>query len=153
MRESVGATALFYIFAVFLIIIAFIIGFTINYMSAYRANNFLISELEQHDGGFRSELRDSAQLNQYVSENYGYNLHVEGVDFQVLPVSGSAFKGGSIVRVYTYMNFKVPLIAVKIPVKVRGETRTIQGVDAKTACQNLKSSVPSGTDVDCPNEG
>lgn len=141
MRESVGATALFYIFAVFLIVIAFIIGFTINYMSAYRANNFLISEIEQHNGTIRSD------VNEYVKNNYGYNLHIEGVDMQVLPVSGSALKGGAIVRIYTYMNFRLPLIAVKIPVTVRGETRTIQGVNTTTVCKNLQNSVPSGVTI------
>ena len=136
MRESVGATALFYIFAVFLIVIAFIIGFTINYMSAYRANNFLVSEIEQHNGTIRSNVND------YVKSNYGYNLHVEGVDFEVLPVDGSALKGGTVVRIKTYMNFRLPLIAVKIPVTVRGETRTIQGVKSSVVCDNLKSSLP-----------
>jgi len=61
MRESVGGAALFYIFAVFLITLAVVIGITINYMSAYRTNNYIVSRIEQTNGAIGTKLAEEVK--------------------------------------------------------------------------------------------
>ncbi len=133
MRESIGGTALYYIFAVFLIVISVVIGLTINYMSAYRTNNYIVSLIEQKNGYI-------GDIKQTVKDRYGYNVNQEYIDACVLSVDGF-LNGGVVVRIYTYLHFRLPLIPVDIPITVRGETRTIQGTDVKTVKNNINDSL------------
>ena len=141
MRESIGGTALFYMFAVFLITLAVIIGITVNYMSAYRANNYIVSRIEQKNGNVGTNL--AAEL-----KKYGYNLKQDKVDFCCVDISGSSYmNGGAVARIYTYLNFRIPLLPINIPITVRGETRTIQG----TTCKEVSANLNSAGLGSCPN--
>ena len=136
MRESIGGAALFYIFAVFLITLAVVIGITINYMAAYRANNYIVSRIEQTNG----KIGNTNTLHNEVWNRYGYNLKSDKVGAGCVDISGSSYmNGGAVVRIYTYLRFRIPLIPLEIPITVRGETRTIQGTNCKEVSGNLTS--------------
>ena len=50
MREAIGGAWLYYIFVVMIMFIISFLAIFLNYMAAYRANNHLISVLEQSEG-------------------------------------------------------------------------------------------------------
>ena len=50
MREAIGGAWLYYIFVVMIMFIVSFLAIFLNYMTAYRANNHLISVLEQSEG-------------------------------------------------------------------------------------------------------
>lgn len=144
MRESIGGAALMYMFAILLIVLSVVIGITVNYMAAYRANNYLVSRIEQTNGAIRN---DNVDVDQYVKNHFGYNLKSDKVGVCCVDIAGNSYmNGGAVVRIYTYLNFRLPLIPTTIKIWVRGETRTIQGTNCTDVMQHLTSlgSCPIG---------
>ena len=78
MREAVGGTWLIYFFFTFVIIYVSFIAFVMNYASAYRTNNYIVSELEKSEGkvnwGDGSSQSSNADQGLYgdVKNKYGY---------------------------------------------------------------------------------
>ena len=126
MREAIGGSVLIYIFAIFIVTMTMLIGFTLNYMAAYRANNYIISSLEQNEGIFKS-----SEIEQSVKKAFGYNLKTEGVTLCCVDITGSSqyFSGGVVIRNKTYISFQLPLFYSKFKIPVKGETKTIFDVD------------------------
>lgn len=133
MREAIGGLWLYYIFVVMIMFIVSFLAVMLNYMSAYRANNHLISVLEQSEGimpvGIEKKL--NASFNYANDFNSCYMVQPNGKGF--------------IIRVATFMAIRIPLVNIDLKVPVKNETRTINcyGSDncpSRTVLDSLKTT-------------
>ena len=69
MREAIGGAWLYYIFVVMIMFIVSFLAIFLNYMTAYRANNHLISVLEQSEGIM------PAGIEQKLNASFNYSSH------------------------------------------------------------------------------
>jgi len=129
MREAIGGAWLYYIFIVVIIFIVSFLAVFLNYMAAYRANNQVISILEQSEGIVPSN------INQMIDANF--TLGKDG-DFKSCTISYG--DKGFIIRVAAFMKLEIPLVNVKLKVPVKNETRTIR-CDGQACPPSEQSSV------------
>ena len=113
MREAVGGTWLIYFFFTFVIIYVSFIAFVMNYASAYRTNNYIVSQLENNEGrvnwgdGTQSSNTDQGIYGQ-VKNKYGY----------IGKIGCSCQKNGdaTVYKVTTYVSFDLPFLGeVSLP--------------------------------------
>ena len=121
MREAVGGSILFYIILGFIGIFIVFIAVIMNYASAYRTNNYIVTLIEQNEGridfGLSSDSSDSDTLVSYLKRNNYYNgLKVSCADIQ---------NKGVVFSVTTYINFYIPIIDVGFPIPIKNDTKTI----------------------------
>lgn len=121
MREAVGGLWLYYIFVVMIMFIVSFLAIMLNYMSAYRANNHLISVLEQSEGIMPSGIEEKL--------NASFNYHSDFKACYMTQANGKGF----IIRISTFMAIKIPLVDIDLKVPVKNETRTINCY-GKTDC-------------------
>ena len=113
MREAIGGAWLYYIFVVMIMFIVSFLAIFLNYMTAYRANNHLISVLEQSEGIM------PAGIEQKLNASFNYNSH-----FKTCYMTQGNGKG-FIIRIATFMPVKIPLVDINLDIPVKNETRTI----------------------------
>ncbi len=134
MREAVGGSILFYIILGFIGVFIVFIAIIMNYASAYRTNNYVVTMIEQTEGQypFQSSSNDNSSLTGYLKSN-GYN--------NGLNVTCNRNNNGSVFHVSTYINFYIPIIDVGFPIAINNDTKTIYGVfcddDTKTNFQSI----------------
>ncbi len=100
MREATGGALMFYIIIPLILIFVVFIGFIMNYASAYRASNYIISKIESCEGDLNNCSHASYDsVKNDVSQKYHYNGNIAyccdgnifgvtlGVDFE-LPLIG-----------------------------------------------------------------
>ena len=117
MREAVGGALLYYIIIPIFIIFIVFIGFIMRYASAYRAANYIVTQIESCQGyGDCSSDWDPA----VVSSKYHYKGNVT--------VSCSTVKGASNSVVYDVsldVEFDLPIVGKFTPFKVKAETKSM----------------------------
>ena len=129
MREAIGGTYLYYIFIVFIIIIVGFLAVLLNYMSAYRASNHIITVLEQSEGVF------PADLDKQLGESFSYYN-----DFSHCYVKTER---GYVIRIVTFMKITIPLVDMSMRIPVKNETKTINcyGTDTASCVRNNSRNV------------
>ena len=116
MREAIGGAWLYYIFVVMIMFLVSFLAIFLNYMTAYRANNHLISILEQSDGIM------PAGIEQQLNANFSYTSSFRACYMQT---TSSRTGKGFIVRIATFMPIRIPLVNIEVTIPVKNETRTI----------------------------
>ena len=133
MREAIGGTWLYYIFIVMIIFVVSFLAIFLNYMAAYRANNKVISILEQSEGIVPENINDLI--------GGSFKLGQES-DFKACVVSYG--NKSFIIRVAAFMRLQIPLVNVPLSIPVKNETRSISCVGSgdcpsKQVIASLKS--------------
>lgn len=115
MREAIGGAGLFYIIMIFLVIYIFFMSFVMNYASAYRASNYVVSKFEEYEGNV--SIND---MNDKVKDSYKYTngFRVSCCD----NLKGSVFKFTAAVT------FELPLVNFDFKIPLKTETKTIYGI-------------------------
>lgn len=118
MREAVGGSILFYIILGFLAVYIIFIGVIMNYAATYRANNHVVTAIEETEGNidYRT-LKDNLKSVSY------YNA------LKVTCTNNS--NNDAIYKVTTYVNFEVPLIGIDMRLTINNDTKAIYGVSCK----------------------
>lgn len=135
MREAIGSSWLIYLAITFILIYVFFVGFVMNYASAYRAANYVVSQVENcqgqlNDCGGSSDIMKT--VTETVRKNYGYLTPNRAPNTQdrINPI---CIKNGSgvIYRVELPVEFDVPLLGGLRWITVKAETKTIQNATCK----------------------
>ena len=121
MRDAVGGSLLLYILIPVIVLIIVFIGFIMNYASAYRAANYVISQIESCDANMNNCDHSSMDIvKENIKDMYGYlgNVGVCCIDNNK----------GSVYRTTLNVEFELPLLGKFSPFNVRSESKTIYGV-------------------------
>ena len=115
MREAIGGALLYYIIIPLLIVFIVFIGFIMRYASAYRAANYIVTQIESCQGyGNCSSNWDSNVL----SSKYHYN---GTVDISCHAISSNL----AVYDVRLYVDFDLPLIGKFNAFNVNAETKSM----------------------------
>ena len=121
MREAIGGSLLFYLIIPILVILIVFVGFIMRYASAYRAANYIITQIESCQGyldGSCSTYESDDKIKQVLRNKYGYAGSMEKT---CLPNGNNS----SVYRVVLYVEFDFPLIGEFSPFNVKAETKTL----------------------------
>lgn len=122
MREAIGGSWIVYIAVIFIMIYIFFIGFVMNYASAYRAANYVITQIENCQGDM-IDCTNMTDVTTAVKSSYGYST-IGGRNISPICVKNGS---GVIYRVELPVEFDLPLLGGLRWVTVKAETKTIQG--------------------------
>lgn len=130
MREAIGGAWLYYIFIVMIIFLVSFLAIFLNYMAAYRANNKVISILEQSEGIVPSNINDMIKGN--------FTLGTNG-DFKSCTISYG--DKSFVIRVAAFMRLQIPLVNLPLSVPVKNETRSINCYSSTCPPGNVTTSL------------
>ena len=122
MREAIGGSWIIYIAVIFLMIYIFFISFVMNYASAYRAANYIVTQIENCQGEMNS-CADMEKITEDVRKMYHYIPHKGDTITPTCIANGN----GAVYRVQLAVEFELPLLGGTRFAKVTVETKTIQG--------------------------
>ena len=119
MREATGGALLIYLVIPIIILFIVFIGFIMNYAAAYRAANYVVTQLETCNGNLSTcgHMSDE-QLNQNVRQKYHYMNEIR------YDCSMKNSKG-TVCTVSLDVNFDVPLLGMMTVYTVTAQTKTI----------------------------
>lgn len=114
MRDAVGGTWLLYFFLIFIFIYVSFMAVVMNYASAYRANNYIISKFEEHEGEppLETIAEDIRRYYDYIG------------DIEYCCSKNSATKG-VVYRVQTAISFEIPLVGVPLVIPITNDSKTV----------------------------
>ena len=113
MREAIGGTYLFWGFLFVIFVYVAFIAVIMNYASAYRTNNYIVSEVENLEGNVTWRSVKNTVRNAYnYADNVGFCCSKNA-------------SGGVVYKVETYIDFEIPLLTVKFRIPITNESKTI----------------------------
>ena len=124
MREAIGSSWLFYLLIIFLLIYVFFMAFVMNYASAYRAANYVVTQIEvcQAENNVDCEGKDVDALREAIRVKYHYVDSKTSGGMSICCIDNG---NGSVYRVTLPIDFDVPFIGGISALKVKAETKTI----------------------------
>ena len=129
MREAVGGSLLLYLVIPIIIIFIVFIGFIMNYAAAYRAANYVVSQIENCQGRMNKCGKYDSQWKQTITDqvriDYKYKTPDNSVIKSCYVENG---KDNYVFRVSLPISFDIPLLGVVKPMVVKAETKTIHNV-------------------------
>ena len=123
MREAIGSSWLIYLVIIFIMVYVFFIAFIMNYASAYRAANYIITEIENCQGRMDG-CKSMSDIKKTVTSKY----HYHALDGSPLTVCYFNSGNGYIFRADLPVDFSLPFVGTFGNVHVRAETKTIPDV-------------------------
>ena len=120
MREALGSAMMLYILIPIILIFIFFVGFIMNYASAYRSANYLITQIETCNGNLSGSCDhvDFNSLKEKLKTSYHYDDNIS-----ITCMDNSA---GPIYRVQLPVSFDLPLLGRIGVYHVKSETKTLQ---------------------------
>ena len=118
MREATGGSLLLYLIIPIIIIFIAFIGFIMNYASAYRSANYVVTQLETCHGNL--DLCDHTSrdlIKEYIKNKYHY---LDDVD-----ISCNNNSKGKVCQVALKVSFEFPIIGGVNIYTVKAETKTM----------------------------
>lgn len=126
MREAVGGSLLYYIVIPLIFLFVVFIAFIMNYASAYRASNYIISQIETCDANLSSSgscgHSSISSIESYIKSKYHYS-NTDKINYCYIQNSK-----GTIYRVSLGVYFDLPLIGTIGVYNVVSESKTIYNV-------------------------
>lgn len=131
MREAVGGSMLMYIIIPIIFLFVVFIAFIMNYASAYRASNYLITQIETCEANISDcgEIKGKATLEENIKNKYYYH---NGVIYSCTDNSK-----GSVYRVTLNVDFELPLIGKIGVYRINSESKTIYGISCSDTMGNF----------------
>ena len=134
MREDVGGSLLLYLIIPIIILFICFMGFIMNYASAYRSANYMVTQIENCQGRINNcgDIKSIDDLFKQIKDKYSYIIpdNVELSDIKPCYF----VNGNSVVfRVYLPVSFDIPMFGTVNLMYVKAETKSITKVpdDAK----------------------
>ncbi len=126
MREAIGGSLLYFIVIPLIFIFVVFIAFIMNYASAYRASNYVVSQIETCDANLSSSgscgHNDLNSIKEYIRATYHYS-NTDKINFCYIQNNK-----GTIYRVSLGVYFDLPLIGTIGVYNVVSESKTIYNV-------------------------
>ena len=140
MKDAVGSSVLFYVILIFLAIFIIFIAFLMQYATAYRASNYVVTMLERSEGqvsiGNKTDKAEDTTLYGALKARL-YNGD--------LTVVCNQNKNGAVFKVTTSIKFNLPLLDVHIPIYIHNESKTLYKIKCiKTPYGDNKINFVSG---------
>ncbi len=134
MREALGGSLLLYLIIPIIVLFIFFIAFIMNYASAYRAANYVVTQIENCQG--HTDCLDMEKVTETVRKTYKYIVPNNGI----VPVcyirnSSSKTVNSYVYRVSLPVSFDLPLISSINTITVKAETKTINNVPSNSLTQ------------------
>ena len=129
MREAVGGALLMYLIIPIIVILIVFIGFIMNYASAYRTANYIVTQIESCQGIVDGSC--SSYVNNGIKSTIANKYHYKGNISICCLQNGS---NSSVYRVALDVEFELPIIGKFNPFKVKAETKTMQNSCSVAAC-------------------
>lgn len=126
MREAVGGSLLLYLVIPIIILFIVFIGFIMNYASAYRAANYVITQIENCQGQM-TNCKDMATITEEVKTQYSYFNKDNATIMPCVIENGSGSKA-YVFRVNLPVSFDLPIFGETRWMSVKAETKTINNV-------------------------
>lgn len=127
MREAIGGSLLYFIVIPLIFLFVIFIAFIMNYASAYRASNYVISQIETCDANLSSSgscsHSDMDSIKTYIRTKYHYSHNIDSKNFCYIENSK-----GTVYRVTLNVYFDLPLIGAVGVYNVVSESKTIYNV-------------------------
>ena len=132
MREAIGGSYIIYIAVIFIMIYIFFVGFVMNYAAAYRAANYVITQIENCQGKMDScDNTNMENITRDIKKNYNYITPKRAPNTNgIISPACLANGDGVIYRVELPVEFDLPLLGGLRWMTVKAETKTIHN----TAC-------------------
>ncbi len=128
MREAIGGAWIIYFAVIFIMIYIFFIGFVMNYAAAYRAANYVVTQIENCQGQMDACGDESTMesITTKVRKEYAYITpkrapNTNGIIAPICKTNGS----GVVYRVELPVEFDLPLLGGVRWMTVKVETKTI----------------------------
>ncbi len=130
MREALGGSLLLYLIIPIIVLFIFFIAFIMNYASAYRAANYVVTQIENCQG----QMNNCGEINlqtitEQVKKQYKY-ITQNGA--KIVPCYVENGTNSYVFRVSLPVSFDLPLLGNFAPARVKVETKTITNVPAKS---------------------
>lgn len=113
MREAIGGTWLLYFFFTLIFMYVAFIAVIMNYASAYRTNNYIISTVENLEGNV-----DLDEIKLDVKNRYGYMS-----DIGYCCTTNN--RGDTVYQIKTYVAFDIPMITADLKIPITTDSKTI----------------------------
>ncbi len=126
MREAVGGSMLMYIIIPIIFLFVVFIAFIMNYASAYRASNYLITQIETCEANI-----DNCNSLPHGKESMEENIRTKYYYRNGVSYSCTNNAKGSVYKVTLNVNFELPLIGKIGVYKVYSESKTIYNVNCE----------------------
>lgn len=129
MREAIGGSLMIYLIIPIIVLLIFFVAFIMNYASAYRAANYVVTQLENCQGQVGNcNGIDMQTITEKVISEYKY------IPAGRRPISPCYFESGNgyIFRVTLPVSFELPLVGNFNPIEVKSETKTISTMTQST---------------------
>ncbi len=138
MRDAFGGAFSIKLMLIFLMLYVFFICVALNYARAFRVKNRIINIIEQNEGyeqysavdteindylgkaGYYVDYNDIKKVSSCTQDTAGFTN--EGRGYCIVKMSNNP----EYYRVETYMVFNIPILGVRFPIQIRGETRKIE---------------------------
>lgn len=127
MREAVGGSLLLYLFIPIIILIIFFVAFIMNYASAYRAANYVVTQIENCQGRMNDGCNDMDKIYREIVSKY----HYHSPNNKISPCYISNGSNSYVFRVSLPVSFEMPMIGNISWFMVNAETKTIQNLPSK----------------------
>ncbi len=128
MHDAIGSSWIVYLVVIFMIVYVFFMAFVMNYAAAYRAVNYVITQIENCQGQMdncnnvtmESITKTVKTKYRYITPNMAPNTN--GIITPICIKNGA----GVIYRVELPVEFDLPLLGGLRWITVKAETKTIQ---------------------------
>lgn len=121
MREAIGGSLLYYIIIPIIFLFIVFTAFIMNYASAYRASNYVISQIETCDADINNCNHNNIDsIEEYIKNKFHYN---NGMSFCYIQNNK-----GTIYRVNMGVYFDLPLFGRIGVYNIVSESKTIYNV-------------------------
>ena len=126
MREAIGGSLLLYLIIPIIVIFIVFIGFIMRYASAYRAANFIVTQIEscQGYGDCASDWFDNSDNLRTISSKYRYKGKVK-VDCENVTNNTVAYD------VTLNVEFDLPFVGTFTPFSVKSQTKSMHNSTCK----------------------
>ena len=125
MREAVGGSLLLYLIIPIIILFICFIGFIMNYASAYRSANYIVTQIENCQGQFNScDGVNMSTIIPKIREEYRYIVENDEDIKLCYFVNGN----NTVFRVKLRVSFDLPLYENVGFMDVKAETKSISNV-------------------------
>lgn len=139
MRDAFGGAFSIKLMLIFLMLYVSFMCVALSYARAFRVKNRIINIVEQKEGYVMGQTTAiDKEIDQYL-DGAGYYVTYNDVK-SVSSCSSLQGRGYCILqmannptyyKVETYMIFKIPIIGIKFPISIEGETRRIETPSSK----------------------
>lgn len=128
MREATGGALLLYLILPMIFLFIVFIGFIMNYASAYRAANYIVTQIETCDGTLGSDCGHSTigAATQTVEEKYHY--------YGPINICCNPMGDGAMFRAELELSIELPMIGSISGFKIVSESKTLHNVTCNIQC-------------------